>query len=377
MRTAPDHFLGDYPAVKWQAFAHAIPEDLSGKTVLDVGCNAGFYSLEMKRRGASRVVGIDSDETYLQQARFAAEVCGAEIDFRRMSVYEVARLGERFDLVIFMGVLYHLRHPLLALDLLRQHVVGDLLIFQSMLRGSAEVEPLQNDYPFEETSIFDKPGFPGMGSWVSYGLGSMNENLPTFVVLPDPRGLLLVGVDGCRSYLRMLLFFADNSTSAATGLKSWKYIDINSFSRLLFPELPGLRWGLVAVVLAIMLPLLARLWWRAASRPESQSLVWASAITWTLVLNLYLGIYDATLAALAALLVCDLWRRDAPPFSPPRRLLLLALYLVPWITQPLAKLTGVQTLTLTLALFGAWQLVMLRQREIARPRRGGIDFSHG
>ena len=189
--------------------------------------------------------------------------------------------------------------------------------------------------------------------------------------------LLLVGVDGCRSYLRMLLFFADNSTSAATGLKSWKYIDINSFSRLLFPELPGLRWGLVAVVLAIMLPLLARLWWRAASRPESQSLVWASAITWTLVLNLYLGIYDATLAALAALLVCDLWRRDAPPFSPPRRLLLLALYLVPWITQPLAKLTGVQTLTLTLALFGAWQLVMLRQREIARPRRGGIDFSHG
>ena len=162
VRTAPDHFLGDYPAVKWQAFAHAIPEDLSGKTVLDVGCNAGFYSLEMKRRGASRVVGIDSDETYLQQARFAAEVCGAEIDFRRMSVYEVARLGERFDLVIFMGVLYHLRHPLLALDLLRQHVVGDLLIFQSMLRGSAEVEPLQNDYPFEETSIFDKPGFPRM-----------------------------------------------------------------------------------------------------------------------------------------------------------------------------------------------------------------------
>lgn len=160
VRTAPDHFLGDYPSVKWQAFAHAIPEDLSGKTVLDVGCNAGFYSLEMKRRGALRVVGIDSDETYLQQARFAAEVCGAEIDFRRMSVYEVARLGERFDLVIFMGVLYHLRHPLLALDLLRQHVVGDLLVFQSMLRGSAEVEPLQSDYPFQETGIFDKPGFP-------------------------------------------------------------------------------------------------------------------------------------------------------------------------------------------------------------------------
>ena len=65
VQTAPDHFLGDYPAIKWQRFAHAIPEDLSGKTVLDIGCNGGFYSLEMKRRGAARVVAIDHDEDYL------------------------------------------------------------------------------------------------------------------------------------------------------------------------------------------------------------------------------------------------------------------------------------------------------------------------
>ena len=49
-RTAPDHFLGDYPNIKWRRFAHAIPEDLTGRTVLDIGCNAGFYSIEMKRR---------------------------------------------------------------------------------------------------------------------------------------------------------------------------------------------------------------------------------------------------------------------------------------------------------------------------------------
>lgn len=61
VRTAPDHFLGDYPSVKWRRFAHAIPADLTGKTVLDVGCNAGFYALEIKRRGAARVLGIDSD----------------------------------------------------------------------------------------------------------------------------------------------------------------------------------------------------------------------------------------------------------------------------------------------------------------------------
>src|SRR5947208_7085837 len=71
IKTAPDHFLGDYPNVKFQGFAHAIPADLAGKTVLDIGCNGGFYSIEMKRRGATRVVGIDSDETYLAQARYA------------------------------------------------------------------------------------------------------------------------------------------------------------------------------------------------------------------------------------------------------------------------------------------------------------------
>ena len=75
VQTAPDHFLGDYPRNKFSAFAHAIPSDLRGKTVLDIGCNAGFYSIEMKRRGADRVVGIDFDDTYLAQAKFAAEVC--------------------------------------------------------------------------------------------------------------------------------------------------------------------------------------------------------------------------------------------------------------------------------------------------------------
>src|SRR5919197_6405042 len=74
IKTAPDHFLGDYPAVKWQRFANAIPADLRGKSVLDIGCNAGFYSIEMKRRGAERVVGIDFDEDYLAQPRFAGEV---------------------------------------------------------------------------------------------------------------------------------------------------------------------------------------------------------------------------------------------------------------------------------------------------------------
>ena len=162
VQTAPDHFLGDYPSFKWRNFEHAIPNDLAGLTVLDIGCNAGFYSIQMKQRGASRVLGIDHDEGYLAQARFAAEALDLDIAFEQLSVYEVGQLHERFDLVIFMGVFYHLRHPLLALDLLRQNVTKDWFIFQSMLRGSRTVPTVEEDYPFWETALFDKPGFPKM-----------------------------------------------------------------------------------------------------------------------------------------------------------------------------------------------------------------------
>jgi len=130
--------------------------------VLDIGCNGGFYSLEMKRRGAARVVAIDSDPRYLRQASLAAEVTGLSVELHQMSVYSIARLGCRFDLVLFMGVLYHLRHPLLALDLIRAHVAGDLLVCQSLQRGSPDCAELADDYPFDETRIFDEPGAPRM-----------------------------------------------------------------------------------------------------------------------------------------------------------------------------------------------------------------------
>jgi tRNA (mo5U34)-methyltransferase len=162
VETAPAHFLGDYPRVKWARFAHALPADLRGRTVLDIGCNGGFYAIEMKRRGADRVVAVDSDPRYLAQARFAAEVSGVDIEFREMSVYRLPSLEERFDVVLFMGVLYHLRYPLLALDLLHEHVARDLLVFQSMLRGSTEVAAVARDYDFNEQGHFDDPGYPKM-----------------------------------------------------------------------------------------------------------------------------------------------------------------------------------------------------------------------
>jgi tRNA (mo5U34)-methyltransferase len=160
--TAPDHFLGNYPEVKYERFRTVLPSDMTGLTVLDIGCNAGFYSLEMKRRGASRVLGIDSDDRYLAQARLAAELTELDVQFVRLPVWDVAALRERFDLIIFMGVLYHLRHPLLALDLIHEHVAKDLLLFQSMQRGSREITAVDEDYEFSAPAPFDEAGYPKM-----------------------------------------------------------------------------------------------------------------------------------------------------------------------------------------------------------------------
>jgi tRNA (mo5U34)-methyltransferase len=159
--TAPGHFLGDYPAVKWKSIAPALPEDLGGASVLDIGCNGGFYCIEMKRRAAGRVLGVDVDDRYLAQARFAAKQLDLEIEFQKASVYDVASLPGQFDYVLFMGIFYHLRYPLYALDQIIKKV-RHRLIFQTMLRGSEELREWKNDYHFWEKDIFRVPEFPCM-----------------------------------------------------------------------------------------------------------------------------------------------------------------------------------------------------------------------
>jgi tRNA (mo5U34)-methyltransferase len=161
--TAPNHFLGDFPNVKWQHIAGALPQDLSGAEVLDIGCNGGFYSIEMKRRGAERVLGIDVDERYLNQAHFATQTLGFEVEFQRRSVYEVDRIAGQFDFVLFMGVFYHLRYPVYALDQVVKKIrPNGRLVFQSMLRGCDEVKQWADNYRFWETEQFRHPAYPAM-----------------------------------------------------------------------------------------------------------------------------------------------------------------------------------------------------------------------
>ena len=123
--------------------------------------------------------------------------------------------------------------------------------------------------------------------------------------------LLVVGWEGCVDYVRMLLFFTDASTGAATVLKSWKYVDVNSFFRLLLNNHTYLRWIATGAAFLLVLPLLLRFWRKTSRKSENdQNMVWAFTLTWTLVLNLYVGIYDATLVVLSVLLTTNVFYRQ-------------------------------------------------------------------
>ena len=159
-QTAPDHVLGDFPEFKWRDLEPAFPVRLDGWTVLDIGCNAGFYSLRLAARGAD-VTGVDCDPHYLRQAEWAAERFGLSnrVRFRRAQVYDLGREGKTYDLVLFMGVFYHLRYPMLALDVVSR-LVGKLLVFQTMTAPGDEVLAPPEDLPLEMRSLMRDPGWP-------------------------------------------------------------------------------------------------------------------------------------------------------------------------------------------------------------------------
>jgi tRNA (mo5U34)-methyltransferase len=162
-QTAPGHALGDFPSYKWREIAPHVPSDLTGWSVLDIGCNAGYYTFELARRGA-RVTGIDSEPLFLRQAEWAAREFGlvSAVEFRRMQVYDLARVSESWDLVLFMGVFYHLRYPLLGLDIVVERV-RRMMIFQTLtMPGEAVFADADVDRDILDREAFAAPGWPRM-----------------------------------------------------------------------------------------------------------------------------------------------------------------------------------------------------------------------
>jgi len=142
--TKTDSVMGEpvnHPQGPWQAIQKCLPADLSGKTLLDVGCNAGFYAFEAKRRGAARVLGVDGQRQHVRQALFVRRALGLEVEFRRVNVYELdSRTVGQFDITLALGLLYHLKHPILALENLFR-VTKELLIIETAIMPPERTPP--------------------------------------------------------------------------------------------------------------------------------------------------------------------------------------------------------------------------------------------
>jgi tRNA (mo5U34)-methyltransferase len=174
-QTAPEHFLGDFPSFKWAKVANTVPADLTGWTVLDIGCNAGFYSVELARRGA-QVTAFDIEPLYLDQARWVAKQFGVEerVHLSLGHVYDLIHERRTFDLVWFTGVFYHLRYPVLALDLVRA-VTAKRLMFQTLTMPGTAVATPPEDMHIDHREEMLADGWPKM-SYIEKRLAGDESN---------------------------------------------------------------------------------------------------------------------------------------------------------------------------------------------------------
>jgi tRNA (mo5U34)-methyltransferase len=175
----------------WLMARGGFPDDLTGLSVLDVGTTNGAVAFEAERRGATRVLAIDiCPIDWFGFARIRDHY-GSNVDFLQGSIYDLPdRLdGEQFDYVVFWGVLYHLRHPLLALDSVRRlardrvtletAVASDAL---GALAGSTVVQFHRRDEFHHDASNWFVPSVPTLDAW----LGSCGFHVERLDPYPEP-----------------------------------------------------------------------------------------------------------------------------------------------------------------------------------------------
>src|SRR5438445_1729262 len=112
-----------------------LPQDLRGKSVLDIGCNEGFFAFEAERRGAAYVLAIDSDVAARKKFYVVKHLLKSNVEFLLLSVSDLhERTIGRFDVTLFLSVFHHLKDPFLALDRVAS-VTGELPIAGLLVAG--------------------------------------------------------------------------------------------------------------------------------------------------------------------------------------------------------------------------------------------------
>jgi tRNA (mo5U34)-methyltransferase len=151
-----------------------LPEDLTGKRVLDIGCSEGFFAFEAERRGAKEVVAIDSMPESIRRFNLCRTALGSRANAYLCNVYDLSpRTLGTFDLVLFYGVFYHLRHPQLALEKVLSVCTG-VLLFQSFVEERAGLgqEPMGVFHPHGMMSGAKKEMWDPTVFWIFNGAGA-------------------------------------------------------------------------------------------------------------------------------------------------------------------------------------------------------------
>lgn len=128
----------------------AIPQNLKGKTVLDIGAWDGYYSFECEKRGA-KVTAIDNNQHLKGHKGFhtVKKILDSKVKFYEMDLFDLPKLNEKFDTVLFFGILYHLKYPLKALEIIFSKT-KKLLVLESHYIKTKNKEPTMRFYPGKE-----------------------------------------------------------------------------------------------------------------------------------------------------------------------------------------------------------------------------------
>jgi tRNA (mo5U34)-methyltransferase len=195
--------------IEWLWSTLGIPESLNTASVLDIGTSNGGVAFMAERRGAKRVVAVDvvgPDHFGFERIRRALD---SKVEFVKAPIYELPELlEEQFDAVFCLGVLYHLRHPLLALDALRRLTRGTLYV-ESAISGTPGDASGAAFYRFDElnhdSSNWFSPTIRGLVDWVE-SAGFVTEGLTSWPEAhPARASLRATPIEGQPEFARISL----------------------------------------------------------------------------------------------------------------------------------------------------------------------------
>lgn len=160
------HTPGIHSGIAREKIFDAIPKDLTGKTVLDVGANQGVFSFECEKRNAKEVVAVDLYDIipHLSEGiKLCKEILDSKVQIVNFDIMEIEKLKKEFDIILFFGVIYALRNPFLALQRLYS-ICKELVIVEGMiLRSDKSI-----CYVLEKDEIVKVPGQKGQPLTIAF-----------------------------------------------------------------------------------------------------------------------------------------------------------------------------------------------------------------